>query len=536
MIITLPSKKGTPNTQPTIEFEQLVIVGANGSGKTRFGSKIEEKYLGQTHRISAQKSLKFPSHVSPTSKERAVISFKYGTYYDHVKEESGYHIYKVGSRWNGNLNTSLLNDFDQLLILLHTEEYEDSLSYKEGRIAKPTTKLDRVQRIWEIVLPHRKLIKSAGVIETYPTGHIGNKYNASEMSDGERVIFYLIAEIVCAEENAIIIIDEPEMHIHKSLVKTLFDLIEIERPDCSIIYLTHDIDFAFTRQNAIKVWAKSYEGNSVWDYELLDEKMPIPEQLYLEVLGSRKPVIFLEGESSSIDYEIYEQVYNEYTLKPLGGCEKVIQSVKSFNEQQGFHHIFSRGIIDRDRRQYSDVIKLNAKSIWVLDVAEAENLFLIEGIVKAVASYMGKDANAVFNEVKDNLIAFFNTQLEAQILLHYKEILRRQYLTLSNFSSTNIENVKAEIDATYNAIDKQLIFTNIKSEFETVVANNDYEETLRLFNLKNALIPNSKVCELVGIKNKENYIKLVITLLKKKDSLSNSIKAAIDNMIIKDAS
>ena len=113
------------------------------------------------------------------------------------------------------------------------------------------------------------------------------------MSDGERVIFYLAGEVICAPANSIIIIDEPEMHIHSSLINTFFDLIEAERQDCSFIYLTHNIDFAFTRQNAKKIWSKSYENN-LWDYELLDENLLIPEQLYLEVLGSRKPIIFLE--------------------------------------------------------------------------------------------------------------------------------------------------------------------------------------------------------------------------------------------------
>lgn len=535
MKIKLPTKKGTPNTDPEIEFEQLVIIGANGAGKTRFGSRIEELYLGQTHRISAQKSLTFPSHVSPTSKDRAETAFKFGNYYDHFKSESQYHNQKINARWGGNLNTTLLNDFDKLLVLLHTEEYEDSLSYKEGRIAKPTTKLDRVQRIWETVLPHRKLIKSAGVIETYPTGQIGSKYNASEMSDGERVIFYLIGEVICSALNSILIIDEPEMHIHKSLIKALFDLIEIERPDCSFIYLTHDIDFAFTRHAATKIWAKSYEGRNVWDYEFLNETTPIPEQLYLEVLGSRKSVIFLEGENSSIDYELYEQVFTDYTLKPLGGCEKVIQSVKSFNEQNGFHHIDSLGIIDRDRRQHQDIVKLNAKRIWVLDVAEAENLLLAEEIVKAVATHMGKDANTVFNEVKLNLINFFKNQLETQILLHFKELLRREYISLTNFTSKDIAAAITEMDGFYSAINKQNLYDTVKTEFDAVVAANDYNSVLRLFNLKNALIPSSKVCELTGVKNKEEYLKLVISLLKKKDVVSTGIKAAIEAKIIKNA-
>ena len=251
------------------------------------------------------------------------------------------------------------------MILLHTEEYEESLSYKEGRIDKPTTKLDIVQSVWEHVLPHRKLLKRAGIIETYPTGQMASAYNATEMSDGERVIFYLIGEVVCSPQNSILIIDEPEMHLHKSLMKKLFDLIEIQRPDLAFVYLTHDIDFAFTRQNATKIWAKSYEGQNVWDYEILTDSTPIPEPLYLEILGSRKPVLFLEGDNNSIDYNLYEQVYPDHTIKPLGGCDKVIQSVKSFNEQQGFHQIQSFGIIDRDRRQDDDITRLNDRDIWV---------------------------------------------------------------------------------------------------------------------------------------------------------------------------
>lgn len=533
MNIQLPTKKGEPNSDPTIDFQQLVVVGANGSGKTRFGSRIEEKYIGQTHRISAQKSLTFPSHVSPTSRERAEIEFTYGNYYDHFKNESQYSNSKIGNRWSGNLNTSLLNDYNKLLVLLHTEEYEESLSYKEGRISKPTTKLDKVQTIWEAVLPHRKLHKSAGVIQTFPTGDEENKYNASEMSDGERVIFYLIGEVVCARANAIIIIDEPEMHIHKSLIKTLFDLIELERPDCAFVYLTHDIDFAFTRQNAVKIWAKSYVSTNLWDYEILNDEMPIPEQLYLEVLGSRKPVIFLEGDNSSIDYEIYEQVFSEFTLKPLGSCEKVIHSVKSFNEQNGFHHISSFGIIDRDRRQQVEINKLIEKNIWVLDVAEAENLLLLENIVKALAAHMGKNTDDVFSEVKNNIISFFASQLEPQIILHYKEILKREFYKLTNFTSKNITDSILEIDSLYASIDKKNIYDHIKTEFETVLSNNDYNSILRLFNLKEALIPQSKVCELTGIKNKEEYRKLVLTLLKKKDDTSELINVEIENRIIK---
>jgi hypothetical protein len=533
MRITLPTKKGTPNANPELEFKQLVVVGANGAGKTRFGAWIEQNNINITvHRVSAQKSLSIPDFVSTKSKKIAEKEFLYGSwsegnpgYYESIQG-------KTGSRWGNKINTFLLDDYEKLMILLHTEEYEQSLNYKENGGSKPNTKLDRIQKIWEQVLPHRKFKKKAGVIDTYPTGQETKTYNASEMSDGERVIFYLAGQVVCAPENSLIIIDEPEMHIHASLIKKLFDLIEVERPDCAIVYLTHSIDFAFSRQDATKIWAKSYE-NEVWDYEILNDEMPIPEQLYLEILGSRNPVIFIEGDNSSIDYEIYNQIYPNHTLKPLGSCEKVVQITKAFREQLTFHNIESIGIIDRDRRTQTDIDKLTQNGIWILDVAEAENLLLLEDIVKAVASHMGKDPGNVFSTVKQNLITFFQSQLDAQILLHFKEVLKRKLLELINFGAKNISATIVEIDTTYSAIDKQALFDAIKADFDIILHTQDYEGILRVFNLKNALIPNSKVCEETGVKNKEEFRKLVITLLKKNDVTSNVIRQKIDSKIIK---
>lgn len=533
MKITLPTKKGVPNSNPIIEFEQLVIIGANGSGKTRLGSKIEENNSTKAHRISAQKSLTMPNFVTTKSKEVAESEFRYGGWMESSPDYFKTQGWKDG-RWGGRMNTFLLNDFEKLMVLLHTEEFEQSLEYKENGGGKPITKLDIIQGIWENVLPHRKLKKRAGVIETYASDNETVGYNGSEMSDGERVIFYLIGEVVCVPENSIIIIDEPEMHIHKSIVKKLFDLIENERQDCSFIYLTHDMDFAFSRQNAKKIWAKSYEID-VWDYEILDENNPIPEQLYLEVLGSRKPVLFIEGDDSSIDYQLYQQVYSDFTLKPLGSCDKVIQTVKSFNEQNGFHHIKSNGIIDRDRRKQDDIIRLNSKEIWVLDVAEAENLLLLEEIVKAVASHMGENPEEVYTQVKRNLVTYFQSQLENQILIHFQERIRREMINASSFTKKEITTVITEVDTAFTNIDKQEIFDSIKSEFEEILNTSDYNGILRVFNLKNALIPNSKVCSLTSINNKESYLKMVITLLKRDNESSQLIRESIERKTIKNA-
>jgi len=57
MEIILPQKTDHPD-DIVINSCHMVVIGANGSGKTRFGTDIETMYNEQTHRISAQKSLR----------------------------------------------------------------------------------------------------------------------------------------------------------------------------------------------------------------------------------------------------------------------------------------------------------------------------------------------------------------------------------------------------------------------------------------------------------------------------------------------
>lgn len=533
MNITLPKKTNSTENITLENVKTIVIIGANGAGKTRFGAQIESQYSNITHRISAQKSLSMPEEVSPTSKERSEIDFFYGD----AKYGKGN---KNGYRWGNKPNTFLLNDYQKLMVLLHTEEYEESIKFKEAYnpgqgIEKPITKLDRIQSIWEQVLPHRKLIKKAGKIEAYPTGNTNKNYNASDMSDGERIIFYLIGEVISAPENSIVIIDEPEMHIHKSITKKLWDEIENERPDCTIIYLTHDIDFGSSRNDAVKIWLKSYEGNQTWDYEILGDNNPIPEQVFLEILGSRKPILFIEGDSSkSIDEKLLELIFSEYTVKPLGSCQKVFSTTKALNEQNSFHHIESFGLIDRDRRTNEELSYIQNPNIWVARVAEIENFLLLEEVVKEVASNMMKDADYVFENIKSNIITFFDSQKEKQALEHTLTRVERLFKNATNNSEVKtILEFQTSLSSFWDDFDVEYIYNEVLIEFQELVSLKDYEGILKVFNNK-GIISNSQVITLCDLSTKNDaYLNYVIGLLKKKGNSSDNIKKAIIKKIEK---
>lgn len=535
MELVLPNKENSQEAV-SIETNSIVIIGANGSGKTRFGRDIEQRYDAQTHRISAQKSLSMPKEVSPKSKLRAESEFLYG-YFDENNPQGNVN-YKLSQRWGKNPNTFLLNDYEKLMILLHTEEYEESIKFKENYNPgqdheKPFTKLDQIQNIWESVLPHRRLVIKAGSIETYPIDNEGEKYNSAEMSDGERVIFYLIGEVVCVKDDSIIVIDEPEMHIHKAITKKLWDKIEQERPDCTFIYLTHDIDFASSRIEAKKIWAKSFDG-ACWDYEILDGNQELPEQLYFEILGSRKPILFIEGDDSSIDHRILQLVFTDHTTKPVGSCDKVLQITKSFNDQSGFHNIESFGLIDRDRRTEDEILHIRNPNIWVASVSEIENFLLLEDIVKVVAKSMMKDPDAVFSTVKENVISFFKTQLDKQALEHTVSRIERIFKTVTDNSAVKEFNeLEASLNEFWENKDFEGIYSEIISNFDIIVQTEDYDKILELFNNK-GLIHNSNVTLLCDLSTKNDaYLNYILGSLKKNNDDSEVIRQAIINKIEK---
>ena len=258
MTITLPPRPEGLSPITIEDNKNIVIIGANGSGKTRIGSYIEENYTYDTHRISAQKSLTIPQNINITSTNKALIELLYGSY--DIQDMNWLRVKgKFNHRWGNNLNTTLLNDYNQLLTYLLSEEAELAIQYKNNpnnNFTKPISRLDKIKAIWEEILQHRKLIIRAGKIEVHVITQAPT-YNASEMSDGDRVMIYQLGEILSVNDNSIVIIDEPEMHIHKSILIPFWNKIENMRNDCQFVYLTHDIEFAASRINSVKIWVKS---------------------------------------------------------------------------------------------------------------------------------------------------------------------------------------------------------------------------------------------------------------------------------------
>lgn len=410
MDIKLPPLNGQNNI--ISNKHSIVLIGANGSGKTRMSAWIEFNNENlNIHRISAQKSLNMPTTTRTSDIKKSEQEFLYGE--TRINDDILWlkRVGKKTGRWQNHPETHLLNDFHMLMTFLFTEQYQQLLNDKEEYAQnnvpyKTKSKLDKIKEIFEDVLPNKKLKIEAGMITVYNKDVNSKLYNGAEMSDGERSIFYFIGEALCVLHDSLIIIDEPENHLHKSILIRLWDAIESARPDCTFLYITHDLNFTMSRINSQIIWAKNMTTIGNWEYELINFDNNIVDALKLEIMGNRQNVLLVEGkDSNSYDKKLYSRLFSDYNVIAVENCEKVIEFTKAYNKLNDLNYVEVKGIIDRDRRSDDEIKALNKDNIFCPEVAEIENLFLLPEIIKVVAEKLLKnhEYERIIQDVQNNV-------------------------------------------------------------------------------------------------------------------------------------
>ncbi len=505
-----PRLSGVPLCLTLENGRSIVIIGANGSGKTRLGVHIEKSFQATSvHRIAAQKSLLLNDKINLISLERADHHLRTG--YPEVGQGN-----KEAHRWGHKPATHFLSDFDAVLQRLfagHNKVASKHLQERKAnpQIPVPTTELEQLKEIWDALLPHRTLqVTDATIDVLLPQRDNTGTYSGSEMSDGERAIFYFLGQCLVAPDNGAIIIDEPEAHIHKAILGPLWDAIEKARPDCGFIYITHDLDFAVARTASLKYFIRSYDFlTSQWDLEELPEDTGLPEHVVAGLLGSRKPVLFVEGEQGSLDLSVYRHQYSGFTIMPIGSCEAVIHSVSSYRASASLHWVGVRGIVDADHRDASDVAFLKTLDVDVLPVAEIENILLLPDVFTALAEALLCDPTMalqqlhilVMNDATANMdqVSARHTIRQLDQRLKRVEVNAKDLVTLTTVYSREI-----------GAIDPAQIFADFKAKLQQSINDNDLAAVLALYDNKGLM---GQAASLLGLKNKQQLMEKVIRLL-----------------------
>ncbi len=389
----------------------------------------------------------------------------------------------------------MLNDFDYLIQALFADHikttHESHRRLQTGNCHDVRfSKFEELFKIWEELLPARKT-KFDGDRISIQVPNSGASYAASEMSDGERAVFYLIGQTLLADKESALIIDEPELHLHPSIVTALWDQLAAKRPDCAFVFITHSLQFAASRSGQ-KFVIQSYDPTPVWELQTVDENTGFSEELTTLLLGTRRPVLFVEGAESSLDRIIYQAVYPDYLVLPCGSCDSVIHSVQSMKSNAPFTRISCSGIVDRDHRSDEEIRYLHERGVEVLPVAEIENIVLLPRVSRAIAmyeGYSGKDLESCLNDLRGKVFEkIMNTVTRDKVVARHT--IRRIDSIVKGIDLTGDNSIE-EIERCFQKKTAELDISQIAAEFnqtlQTAVDGNDLNNFLKHWDDKNLL-------------------------------------------------
>ena len=188
----LPDEQGKKKIYTTSD-NAVVIIGANGAGKSKLGAWIEEQDFDKVHRIGAQRNLNFNENIALKSYSQAENFVFYGS--DNKDRNKG-------SRWNFGLSytTQMMDDFENVLAALIALKNNENDVYvqkcKEAEIKnamKPkvlTTVIDNLKEIWNEVFPQRGLIlEDSKFLAVFTDQNIEQKYSIKVILEDIHALF-----------------------------------------------------------------------------------------------------------------------------------------------------------------------------------------------------------------------------------------------------------------------------------------------------------------------------------------------------------
>ena len=412
-ILKIPQISGE-TLQVTLKAgDRLFMVGANGSGK----SALIQHFVSSHHKYKIRRI---------TAHRRTVIDSQ-NLGFPNQDLESFAKQYKQKevsdeARWKENTRLAQMKQSALLFDLIAKENSqarsiaqhvrEKDLQGAEETASRSDSPFKQINKLFQTanLTISLKLSEDGKIITCH--GDENASFSIAQMSDGERSAFLIAADVLVAEPETILLIDEPERHLHRSIVEPLLSALFEMRKDCAFVISTHEIALPVADLEASVLMVRSCKWNFdrtiAWDVEVLEADAELPEELKQAILGSRKKILFVEGTPNSLDLPLYNALFPDISVIPRGNCADVQKAVKGLRESENLHHIEIFGLIDRDNRSDEEVREFAQKYIFALDVYSAEALYYcsdsIAAVAKQQAESLGRNAEVLISSAKDKAL------------------------------------------------------------------------------------------------------------------------------------
>ena len=514
----LPPTTGKENRPKLPDFRQLTLIGANGAGKTRFMRHMMQQCDDKAYEMSALQAFYPERNVSE-------LPGSIDAQYSLAQKRSPY------------LKGEAVSEFDKLMFLLINDECIYLLGHKSRRLfgeePEPLqpTRIDRLINLWQSLFPGNQILRHQGTL-MFSTQAGDDAVSALKLSKGEKAALYYIAATLYAPQGAVVFVDSPSLFLHPALLNAFWNAIERLRPDCRFVYNTYDVSFVNTRTEGVCIWVRGYDAAArTWDYRIMSPGH-LSDDLTLQLVGTRRPMLFIEGDAvHSLDAKLYTLVFAECSVRPLGSCDKVIEATRAFSDLKALHHLENAGIVDRDRRTDKEVEYLRGKHILVPEVAEIENLFLLEDVIKTMARMRGRNPDKVFAKVKSAVMQLWEKHIDSQALQHVRHRIKRLAVCRIDGRFGSIRDLERHIAALPEILNPGAIYGGLRREFRRMSAEKDYAGVLKVFNHK-PMLTSCGVDRLLGYSGTDAYISGILGALNAGGKTGKELVAAFRKALL----
>jgi len=365
--------------------QRLFVLGANGTGKSSLLHRFAATAGDQSRRISASRQMWFESSAlqfSPAQKQQ-------------VEQQARNWDRHANSRWmeqNAQMRSGLT-----LYDLIDAENVEaraiaNALRSGHEQLAKelalktaPIAKINELLALSNLAIH----ISVEGGDRLMASKDGGTPYGAAELSDGERNALLIAADVLTAKAGTLLIIDEPERHLHRSIISPLLTHLFRYRDDCAFVVGTHDLMLPVDNPEARTLLVRSckYSGRQAthWDVDLIPANADIDEDIKQDIVGSRRKIVFVEGKATSLDSPLYSILFPGVSVRPKGSSRDVEHAVHGIRNSETLHWVKAWGIIDNDGRDETSITSLQARGIYALPFYSVESVYYHPDLVLAVA-------------------------------------------------------------------------------------------------------------------------------------------------------
>ncbi len=504
----------------------VFILGANGVGKSALLHKIYTSNQKKAKKITAHRQMWFSTN-SPEMTPQGKTSIEKTLIQSDLLDTS---------RWRDEYSQQRLNlaiyDFieaenKRARIITHEIESNPESHHLNKVLAENVSPLQQLNKLLNSAnLPIKISIKDDSRI--FAQKNSSELYSISELSDGERNVLLIAANVLTAERGSLLLIDEPERHLHKSIISPfLNDLIKV-RPDCAFIISTHDHTIINDDKNTKVILVRSclWLQNSIikWDTDIVDSVDEIDDSLLYLILGERRKVLFIEGNAMSIDNQLYKLIFPNVSINPVKDCREVINTVKSIINSKNLHWIEPYGLIDNDDRSEVEIIELQDNNIFSIPYYSVEAIYYNPTIIKALMNSLLIEENLsqLYTKIIDEIKNVLHQDKERLCL----KLIERQVRDQVFHQLPKKEDYKTNINININ-VDE--ISSREIEKFNTYYRADRIDLLVARYPLKETNI-KSVVSKSLRFLRYKDYESAVRSLLKKDEKFANLVKSMIGDL------